>query len=146
MTEFKGPDFADPRVAAVFDGYPPDVRVALLRLRALIFEVAAETEGAGLLTETLKWGQPAYLTADKSGTTVRIDRDAKAGPGRFALYVHCGTDLVETYRRHYADRFTFGGKRSILFEASSDWPAEDIIAPLKHCIALALTYHRRKRS
>ena len=77
--------FADPAVAAVFEAYPAAMRRRLLALRALVFDVAAKTEGVGRLTETLKWGQPSYLTEQtKSGTTVRIDR-LKNADG-YALY------------------------------------------------------------
>lgn len=62
--------FADPAVAAVFAAYPAGMRKRLLALRALVLDVAAKTEGVGPLTETLKWGQPSYLTDEtKSGTT-----------------------------------------------------------------------------
>src|SRR3954465_10661154 len=71
--------FADPAVAAVFAAYPVVLRKRLMVLRALVLDVAAKTGGVGRLTETLKWGQPSYLTPEtKSGTTVRIDR-LKAG-------------------------------------------------------------------
>ena len=66
-----GPAFRDARVAAVFDGYPPALRARLLMLRTLIFDCAAATDGVGNLVETLKWGQPAYLTErPRSGTTI----------------------------------------------------------------------------
>ena len=85
--------FADPAVAAVFAAYPAALRKRLLALRDLalrdlVFDVAARTEGVGSLTETLKWGQPSYLTQQtRSGSTVRIDR-LKTGDG-CALYFHC---------------------------------------------------------
>jgi hypothetical protein len=51
----------------------------LAHLRRLIFFVAAQDEHIGGLEETLKWGVPAYLTSvSKSGTTIRIDWEAKA--------------------------------------------------------------------
>ena len=57
-------------VAAVFSGFPERVRRRLLEVRDLIFETAADIEGVGPLTETLKWGEPAYLTrATGSGST-----------------------------------------------------------------------------
>lgn len=133
--------FQNPEVAAVFDRYPADVRAPLLALRALVFETAAETEGVGPLVETLKWGQPSYLTEQsRSGTTIRIDR-VKDAPGRYALYVHCNTDLIAQFRSHYPDGMSYGGKRSILFDAQEAPPR----AALKHCIALALTYHRTRK-
>ena len=45
-----------------------------MKLRQLIFDVAAKTKDVGQLEETLKWGEPAYLTSEsKSGSLIRID-------------------------------------------------------------------------
>src|SRR5258708_8444829 len=78
--------FADPAVDAVFDAYPKPVKAKLLALRRLIFDTAKATKGVGTLQETLKWGQPSYLTAEtNSGGTVRIDR-VKASAGQYAIY------------------------------------------------------------
>lgn len=69
------PAFADSAVAAAFASYPEPIRARLLALRRLIFATAAATQGVGPLEETLKWGQPAYLTpATRAGSTIRIDR------------------------------------------------------------------------
>ena len=112
----------------------------LLALRRLIFDTADTTEGVGALEETLKWGQPSYLTTEsKSGSTIRIDQ-VKAEAGRYAVYFHCQTDLVETFRELYPD-LRYGGNRSILLDAGEKLPEK----ALRHCIALALTYHARKR-
>jgi uncharacterized protein DUF1801 len=133
--------FADPAVEAVFSAYPKDLRTKLLALRRLILQTAAVTEGVGELQETLKWGQPSYLTADtRSGSTIRIDR-VKADTSQYAMYVHCQTDLVATFRELYPKEFTFGGNRSIIFDADDDIPEP----ALRHCVALALTYHMNKR-
>ena len=48
-------------IDAVFASYPHAVRQCLDAVRALIIEVAMERD-VGPLTETLKWGEPAYLT------------------------------------------------------------------------------------
>ncbi|SLN43634.1 DUF1801 domain-containing protein [Oceanibacterium hippocampi] len=136
------PPFAEPAVATAFAEFPDDVRGELLALRRLIFATAARTGGVGPLGETLKWGQPAYLTSlTKSGSTIRIDR-RKDGSGGIALYCHCATDLIATYRELYGDRLAFEGKRAILLPAGKPLP----VAELGHCIALALTYHTRKRT
>src|SRR5690242_9956117 len=132
--------FADPRVASLFKSYPPALRNRLLALRALVFDTAATTEGVGRLTETVKWGQPSYLTAESgSGTTVRIDR-LKAGDG-YAVYFHCQSGLVAQFRQLYPDTFTYEGERAIRFGRTDRLP----VRPLKHCIALALTHHLRKK-
>jgi hypothetical protein len=134
--------FEEPGVAAVFETYPPAIRGKLLALRKLIFDTARRTDGVGRLQETLKWGQPSYLTAEtKSGTTVRIDR-LKGSDTRYAVYFHCQTSLVETFRALYPDTLGFEGNRAIVLRADEKLPRE----ALAHCIALALTYHRSKAS
>ena len=96
--------------------YPKPVKAKLLALRRLIFDTAKTTKGVGALEEALKWGQPSYLTTEsKSGSTVRIDQ-VKAEAGRYAVYFHCQTDLVETFRELYPE-LRYGGNRSILLDA-----------------------------
>lgn len=131
----------DPAVAGVFASYPPAIRLRVMALRRLIFETAAATEGVGPITETLKWGEPAYLTAaSRSGSTIRIGWK-KSAPSRYALYFHCQTRLVETFRAQFPDLFVFEGNRAIVFEEADTVPA----GPLAMCIAAALTYHRDKK-
>ena len=135
-----GTDRIDPAVAAVLDAYPKPVRNRLLALRRLIFDTARATRGVGPLEEALKWGQPSYLTTEtKSGSTVRIDGD-KSVPNQYAVYFHCQTNLVETFRELYPE-LRYGGNRSILLDAAEELPE----AALRHCVALALTYHLNKR-
>ena len=133
------PEFQSPEVASVFAAYPPALRDRLLRLRELIFETAQATEGVGAIEETLKWGQPSYLTPSKSGTTIRIDA-VKPEPWRYALYVHCQTNLVTAFREMYGDALTCEGNRAVLFDEGDALPED----ALRHCIAMALTYHLRK--
>ena len=131
--------FASRQVAAVFDGYPAKLRKRLLRLRQLIFDTAAATEGVGQLDETLKWGEPAYLTTQsKSGSTIRIDR-LRPGDSHYAMYFNCNTSLVDTFRTLFSSGFSYQGNRAIVFDVDQDVPFEE----LSFCIAMALTYHRR---
>lgn len=137
----KRPDSPAAAVDAVFSAYPRPVQAKLLALRRLIFDTAKTTKGVGKLEEALKWGQPSYLTTEsKSGSTVRIDQ-LKTEPGGYAVYFHCQTDLVETFRGLYPE-LRYGGNRSILLDAGEKLPE----AALRHCIALALTYHARKKA
>ena len=46
----------------------------------------------------------------KSGSTIRIDQ-VKAEAGQYAVYFHCQTDLVETFRELYPE-LRYGGNRS----------------------------------
>ena len=133
--------FQSAAVEEVFRAYPGELRAKLMRLRQLIFETAWGLEEVGPLEETLKWGQPSYLTSQsKSGTTIRVDQN-KSKPGQYCLFVHCQTSLLATYREFYADVLRFDGKRCVEFDVAED-PPEDA---LRHCIELALTYHRNKR-
>lgn len=132
--------FKNPAVAEVFNSYPPPIQRKLLALRALIFETAAATQGVGDLEETLKWGEPAYLTSQsKSGSTIRIHWK-KDAPSQYAMYFNCQTDLVDTYRTLFPHDFRFEGNRAIVFEASDIVPTDALV----FCVAAALTYHRRK--
>jgi hypothetical protein len=134
-------NFADPAVDAVFHAYPAPLKTRLLALRRLIFDTAKVTKGVGALQETLKWGQPSYLTPEtRSGSTIRIDQ-LKSNTNGYAVYFHCQTDLVETFRELYPTEMRYGGNRSILLNAEDDLPE----AALRHCVALALTYHLKKR-
>jgi len=129
----------DPAVAAVFAACPEPVRSRLLALRRLILDTAQRTDGVGAIEETLKWGQPSYLTAESgSGSTLRIDR-VKSAPNQYALLFHCQSDLAETFRTLHPE-LKFGGNRSILLDAGDELPE----AALRHCVALALTYHLNK--
>jgi hypothetical protein len=135
-------DFSDPAVSAVFSSYPKPINAKLLALRRLIFDTAKMTEGVGRLEETLKWGQPSYLTPEtKSGSTIRIDQIKSAG-NQYAIYFHCQTDLVETFRELYPSEFSYEGNRCILLDAAEKLPEP----ALRHCVALALTYHLIKKT
>lgn len=133
--------FDDARVAAVFKAYPPGLRARLMALRELVFETASRTAGVGRFDETLKWGQPSYLTAESgSGTTVRIDRLKNRDDG-YAIYFHCQSGLVDAFRTIYPDTFTYEGNRGIVLGAKDRLP----VRALGHCIGLALTHHLRKK-
>ena len=132
--------FGNAAVARTFESYPPAMRQKLLALRKLIFETAASTPGVGKLEETLKWGEPAYVTSEtKSGSTVRIAWK-RSSPSQYAMYFHCQTNLVETFRTLFPNEFAFEGNRAIVFRESEVVPTDS----LSFCIAAALTYHRAK--
>ncbi len=116
---------------------PADLNEKLLALRELVLETANENPAIGPLEETLKWGEPAFLTSTtKSGTTIRINRHNK-DDNQYAMYVHCQTDLLDRYRQLYGDTLTFDGNRAVVFNIAEKPPIEAV----KHCIAMALTYH-----
>ena len=127
----------NPEVARVFDSYPEPMRKKMLRLRKIVLDTASETEGADALEETLKWGEPSYLT--RGGSTIRMDWKVRA-PNQYAMYFNCNTSLIATFKDVYGDVFTFEGNRAIVFGETDELP----VTELKHCISLALTYHRVK--
>ena len=128
-------------VASMFDSYPSKFKKKLLELRQLILETAAKIESVGEIEETLKWGEPSYLTPkSKSGSTIRIAwKEGKND--QYSIFFKCTADLVPAMKKKFSDRFTFGGKRSIDFKLNEKVPKKE----LKQCIALALTYHRNKK-
>ena len=129
--------FARPDVARAFKAYPAPMRRRLLRLRQLILDTAAAA-GVGRLEETLRWGAPAYVTTTGGGSTIRIDRRRK-NPTQYAMYFHCRTSLVDTFRTAFPDTFTFEGNRAIVFDAGDRVPVRELAL----CIETALTYHRK---
>ena len=131
----------NPAVANVFNTYPAAIRDKMLALRTLILETAAAIPTVGPIEETLKWGVPAYLTTlSKSGSTLRIDSQP-SDPNRYAMYFHCQTNLIETFRTLFPDDFTFVGNRAIVFQLNDKVP----IDALRTCVAAALTYHSAKK-
>ena len=127
----------DPVVNTVFESYPKEMRQRILLLRQLIYEAAAESNDVGTITETTKWGQPSYVA--KKGSTIRLGWGEKQ-PDHYAVYFTCNTTLVETFKELYRHKFNFEGKRAIIFHR------DDVVSEneLKHCLTLALRYHRVK--
>lgn len=113
-------------------------QMRMAELRSLVFEVAASLDGIGTIEESLKWGQLTFSTVGpKSGSPFRIAPHRE--PGRIGLYFICTTDLVSRFREHYGDTLTFEDNRAIVLDCDEPLAAE----PLKHCMAMALTYHIR---
>ncbi|MDX1811526.1 MAG: DUF1801 domain-containing protein [Gammaproteobacteria bacterium] len=128
---------ADISVKDKFESYPLSVRNKMYALRDLLLKTAEETEGLEVLEEALKWGEPSYIT--KNGSTIRMDWKP-ARPDEYAMYFHCQTKLVDTFKELYGDKFRFEGNRAMVFAKNEKIPVDE----LKHCIALALNYHKVK--
>ncbi len=128
---------SDPRVADKFAAYPPVVRGKLNNLRTLIMETAREDDRIQTIQETLKWGEPSYLT--KNGSTLRIDWKAKA-PDHYAVYFKCTSKLVPTIKRVFGDKFRYEKDRAIEIGLTDELPVKE----LKACIRMALNYHTVK--
>ena len=127
----------NPEVKLVFDNYPDSVRDKMITLRELVLETAGEIDRITTIEETLKWGEPSYLT--KYGSTIRMDWKPKT-PGQYQMYFKCTSRLVEVFKLKFSERFDFEGKRAIVFQLNDKIPIKD----LKSCIKAALTYHKVK--
>jgi hypothetical protein len=131
-------------VSRAFDAFPAPLRKRLFWVRELIFATAAAHEDIGRLTETLKWGEPAYLTeATGSGSTIRLGRLKDSAHA--AILFNCKTTLVDTFRERFPDQFEYRQTRALLLPVSGRLPKQE----LSVCLSLALKYHldrRRKRS
>jgi len=129
---------SDPRVKPVFAKYPTKVRGKMKALRKLVIESAKEIEELEELEETLKWGEPSYLS--KHGSTLRMDWKTKT-PDQYQLYFKCTSKLVSTFKRVYGKKFSYEKDRAIVFEMTDKLPEKEV----KQCIKAALQYHKVKR-
>jgi len=127
-----------PEVQAKFESYPRLVKSKMLKLRKLVLSAGKEIDGLDKMEETLKWGEPSYLT--KQGSTLRMDWK-KNKPDQYALYFKCTSKLIPTFKRVYKDLFSYEGNRAIVFQLKQSIPE----AELKRCITAGLTYHKVKQ-
>lgn len=119
-----------------FETYPENISILLNNLRELIFSVA-EQDGISDITETLRWGEPSYIS--KIGSTIRFDWKAKY-PDRYGMYFNCKTSLIDTFKELYGDTFSYEGNRAIIFNTDQNLP----LIELSHCISLSLRYKKIK--
>ena len=130
----------DRAVLEKYQSYPDYVRPKIEHLRGLILDVASSFEDVGKLEETLKWGEPAFLTSEThSGTTIRIDWKLK-NPDQYALYLNCQTTLISSFKTLFPEQFTYEGNRAIVFGINDPIPENE----LRVCISMALRYHLAK--
>lgn len=123
-------------VSRAFGALPAPIGKRLLQVRDLIFAAAAAHADVGKLTETLKWGEPAYLTEETgSGSTIRLGRLKESDHA--AVLFNCKTTLVDTFRERFPDQFEYRQTRALLVPTSGALPKRE----LSVCLSLALTYH-----
>lgn len=132
------------KIQDVFAPMPQAAAQRLIAIRGLIFDTAEKIQAVGELSETLKWGQPAYLTqASKSGSTLRIGT-LRAETDHVALFVNCQTILADTFRQRLPEKsggLRVEGDRAVWVPLDGPLP----VAPLRECIALTLTYHHWRK-
>jgi len=99
--------------------------------------LVVEENQLGPLTETLKWGEPSYLTP--KGSTLRMDWKAKS-PHTVSLFFNCHTTIVETVKEIFGGRFSYEGTRELIIPITDDLPTEELVI----CITLTLNYQKIK--
>lgn len=127
----------EPKVADKFDAYPDHIKEKIYQLRTIILEAAKENSSIDKITETLKWGEPSYIT--KKGSTIRIDWKPKT-PAHYSIYFKCTSKLVPTFKKIHKNLFNYEKNRAIKFGLDERIP----VKALKQCINMALQYHDLK--
>jgi hypothetical protein len=101
-----------------FETYPKNISGLLHTIRELIFNVAQQ-DGIANIEETLKWGEPSYVSS--IGSTVRFDWKPKY-PDQYGIYFNCKTVLIETFKEIYGDIFEYEGNRALIFKIEQPIP------------------------
>ena len=126
-------------VANVFTQFGGQEREILMKARDMILDVAKEDPRIDCLDETLRWGEPAYLTSkSKAGSTIRLGIESNSDQP--AIFFNCKTTLVEEFRQQFGSLFRYSKTRAILLDSHLDGLSD----ALKLCIGTALTYHLRR--
>ena len=129
-------------VKNIIDSYPVAAGKRLMQIRQLILKCAAQDDAIGELTETLKWGEPAYLTEQTgSGSTIRIGFKDKS-PDTVAVYFNCQTTIVKDIQQRYPNQFNCENNRALLLPVKKPLPKKE----LSECLAIALKYHLNKKA
>lgn len=128
----------DSHVLRIFQDIAPENRQILVDVRELIFAVAASDPQIGEVEETLRWGEPAYVTTKrKTGSTIRLGIEKMSG--KPALFFNCRTTLVEEFRQKFGGALSFSRNRALLLNRDFAY----LSPKLTHCILAALSYHLR---
>jgi hypothetical protein len=110
----------------------------MLRVRKLIYDVAAREKDIGSIEETLKWGEPSYAPRNSNiGTAVRIGWHPSR-PEQFGVYVHCQTNLIENFKKKYPKKFLYQKTRGIIFFSHDSLHMNE----LREFIRRAFLYYR----
>ena len=126
-----------PGVKTTIASYPSEVKKPILALRTLIIATAQKIEGIAYFQETLKWGEPSYLSP--IGSTLRLAWKPSS-PEHYGLYFHCQSKLVDSFREVFAKDFLYQGNRAIIFNLGDTLPEKKLMP----CISAALQYQRFK--
>lgn len=123
-------------ISDVVKHYPKPAQVKFKEIRSLLLVLAKEHQ-LGDLTETLKWGEPAYLC--RTGSTVRIHWRSK-NPNTLGIFFNCNTVLVETFKEVFRENLNYEGNRAIIVPLEHKLPTD-----VESCLLMALNYHKLKK-
>lgn len=140
MTQSSPPQMPD-AMAAVVQNYPSAAQGRFSALRLIILQEAARLD-VGPIEETLKWGEPSFLTSKtKAGSTIRMGWSLKR-EGRFGLFFNCQTDIISRLSADFPVEFSYEGNRAATFPLETSPPE----FALRAAFAMALNYHRDRRT
>ncbi len=115
--------------------WPAPARTRFDALRAAILS-AAQDAHVGPVTESLKWGQPAWRPATpRTGSTLRLNWSPDA-PEVLTVYVDCKTDLAQRMASLYPE-LPNDGRRALALPLNTALDTH----PIAHLAAMTLTYH-----
>ncbi len=128
-----------PDLLNTFALWPDVAQTQAFVIRTLCWRVA-EAADTGPLTESLKWGQPAWRPVKpRTGSTLRLSWNA-ATPDGLDLFVDCKTDLAARITTRFPDAFQSDKRRRLTLRTDSP-PPEDA---LWHLARATFTYHQPK--
>lgn len=119
--------------------WPDTAQNAALAIRTLCWRVAEAAE-TGPLSESLKWGQPAWRPQKpRIGSTLRLSWRADA-PDHLDLFVDCKTDIAARVTNAFPQAFDSDARRRLTIATGVPMPSD----ALWHLARTTLTYHRSK--
>lgn len=128
----------DPRFIETLQSFPDEVQGKMEVLRELVHEIAQEEELVTELEETLRWGEPTFIS--NVGTSLRMGWSDKR-PDQYGLFVQCSSLVIPTIRAVHADALRYDKNRGVLFQNEEDLPL-DLLRPMIHA---ALVYKKVKK-
>ena len=128
-----------PDLLNTFALWPDAAQSHALAIRTTCWQVA-DAARTGALTESLKWGQPAWRPVKpRMGSTLRLSWNATT-PHRLDLFVDCKTDLAARITARCPDAFDSDGRRRLSVATDLPLPMD----ALRQLAQLTFTYHRAK--
>lgn len=119
--------------------WPAPAQHATWACRTLFHEIAREND-LGRLSESLKWGQPAWRPErPRTGSTLRLNW-SPAAVDHLAFYVDCKTDLAARMQHLYPALPFNDGRRHIAISLAGPLPEKAIA----HLAVMTFAYHRKR--